>query len=424
MTDSMFENKYEPLAFKLRPTDFSKLIGQEKTVTKLQSLQKPISLILYGPPGSGKTSVSFLLCKKWNLPYRQLNAVSSGVKDIKDLSSEAKRIGSLVLFIDEIHRFSTSQQDSLLESVEKGEFILIGATTENPAFRINRPLLSRCQIYKLDSLSEKELLEILENGIQYLQMILSIDAKNLLIRSSGGDARRLLTLLESLSSFNQKIEWDGIETEKFLSSQVFQYDKNKENHYDFVSAFIKSVRGSDPDAALYYLACMLEGGEDPIFIMRRLIILSSEDIGNASVNALTMSVAALTALEKIGMPEGRIILSQITCFLAASPKSNASYRAIDSAIEFVQKNKSLVEIPMHLRNAPTFLHKQEGASKDYKYPHNNPNHFIVENYFPENLKENPPQFYFPSNEGFDKTLKDRLKILWEKSEKKNYKDTI
>jgi putative ATPase len=368
--------------------------------------------------------VSFLLCKKWNLPYRQLNAVSSGVKDIKDLSSEAKRIGSLVLFIDEIHRFSTSQQDSLLESVEKGEFILIGATTENPAFRINRPLLSRCQIYKLDSLSEKELFEILENGIQYMKMNLSLEAKQLLIRSSGGDARRLLTLIESLSSYNQENEWDKIETEKFLSSQVFQYDKNKENHYDFVSAFIKSVRGSDPDAALYYLACMLEGGEDPIFIMRRLIILSSEDIGNASVNALPMSIAALTALEKIGMPEGRIILSQITCFLAASPKSNASYRAIDRAIEFVQKNKSLVEIPMHLRNAPTFLHKQEGASKDYKYPHNHTNHFIIENYFPENLKENPPQFYFPSNEGFDKTLKDRLHLLWEKSEKKNYKDRI
>ena len=248
-----------------------------------------------------------------------------------------------------------------------------------------------------------------------------MDSRREIVRASGGDARRLLGILEALHTIEPDDGvWSFEKVVTYLSSQVFNYDRNKENHYDFISAFIKSVRGSDPDAALYYLACMLAGGEDPIFIMRRLIILASEDVGNASVQALPLAVNALVALEKIGMPEGRILLSQVTAFLASCPKSNASYLAIDAAIDFVRKNGVNVTIPNHLRNAPTFLHKKEGASEDYHYPHDSLDHFIEENYFPEELKNSPPQFYFPTSQGTDKNLRDRLKSLWEKSGKKKY----
>ena len=310
-----------------------------------------------------------------------------------------------------------------MEAVESGLIILVAATTENPAFRINRPLLSRCQIYKLSSLSESELLLILDRGLEKenLGLRLDADSKNLIIHASGGDARRLLGILETLHTIEtDENGWNKESIETYLSSQVFNYDRNKENHYDFISAFIKSVRGSDPDAALYYLACMLEGGEDPIFIIRRLIILASEDIGNASMQALPLAVSALTAIERIGMPEGRIILGHVTTFLASCPKSNASYKAIDEASLFIRQNSNQVTIPNHLRNAPTFLHRKEGASENYKYPHDLPDHFLTENYFPEELKNSPPQFYFPTSQGTDKNLKERLKSLWEKTGRKKY----
>lgn len=423
MGENLFLSGYEPLASRVRPESLEEVIGQSQTIRVLRNLKRPVSMILYGPPGTGKTTLAKILSKNWKLNYKHLSAISVGVKEVKDLITEARKIGSILLFLDEIHRFSTSQQDSLLEAVESGIIILIAATTENPAFRINRPLLSRCQIYKLQTLSEEELIKILERGLraENSNLALSSDSKQAVVRASGGDARRLLGILEALHTIEPEGGvWNLEQIEEYLSSQVFNYDRNKENHYDFISAFIKSVRGSDPDAAIYYLACMLEGGEDPIFIMRRLIILASEDIGNASMQALPLAVNALTALEKIGMPEGRILLGQVTTFLASCPKSNASYKAIDSALEFVRRNGVNVTIPNHLRNAPTFLHKKEGASADYQYPHENENHFIEENYFPDELKNSPPQFFFPSSQGTDKNLKDRLKSLWEKSGKKKY----
>jgi putative ATPase len=423
LAENLFTSGYEPLASRARPESFEDVIGQTQTIQVLKKLKRPVSMILYGPPGTGKTTLARILSKNWKLSYKHLSAISIGVKEVKELIAEARKIGSILLFLDEIHRFSTSQQDTLLEAVESGLVILVAATTENPAFRINRPLLSRCQIYKLNSLSESELLQILERGLkkESANLVLDTDSQSAIVRASGGDARRLLGILEALNTIEPEGGiWDKEKIEAYLSSQVFNYDRNKENHYDFISAFIKSVRGSDPDAALYYLACMLEGGEDPIFIIRRLIILASEDIGNASVQALPLAVSALTAIEKIGMPEGRILLGQVTTYLASCPKSNSSYKALDAASLFIRQNGLEVTIPNHLRNAPTFLHKKEGASDGYKYPHDTYDHFIIENYFPEELKDSAPQFYFPSNQGTDKNLKERLKSLWEKTGRKKY----
>ncbi|HMV42618.1 MAG TPA: replication-associated recombination protein A [Leptospiraceae bacterium] len=422
MSGNLFSSGYEPLASRLRPEQFEDLIGQSETIQILKKLKRPVSMILYGPPGSGKTTIAKILSKNWKLNYKHLSAISVGVKEVKELITESKKIGTILLFLDEIHRFSTSQQDSLLEAVESGQIILVAATTENPAFRINRPLLSRCQIFKLKPFTELELLQILDKALQKEGGKLELDAesKKIILNASGGDARRLLGIIEALHTIEPEKPWDKESIESYLSSQVFNYDRNKENHYDFISAFIKSVRGSDPDASLYYLACMLEGGEDPIFIMRRLIILATEDIGNASLQALPLAVSALTALEKIGMPEGRILLGQVTTYLASCPKSNASYTAIDSALAFVRENGVNVTIPNHLRNAPTFLHKKEGASDGYKYPHDVEDHFILENYFPKELSDFSPQFYFPTNQGMDKNLKERLKSLWEKTGRKKY----
>jgi putative ATPase len=423
MSETLFSGNYEPLASRIRPESWEEVIGQTGTIRVLQKLKRPVSMILYGPPGSGKTTIAKILSKNWKLNYRNLSAISVGVKEIRELISEAHKLGTILLFLDEIHRFSSSQQDSLLEAVESGIVILVAATTENPAFRINRPLMSRCQIYKLNSLSDAELLQIMDRGLslESSNLILDENSKRAILRASGGDARRLLGILEALHTIVPETEgWNQQSIENYLTSQVFNYDRNKENHYDFISAFIKSIRGSDPDAALYYLACMLEGGEDPLFILRRLVVLASEDIGNASIHALPLAMSALTAVEKIGMPEGRILLGQVTTFLASCPKSNASYKAIDSAIDFVKKNGVRFTIPNHLRNAPTFLHKKEGASKGYRYPHDTNEHFIEENYFPDELKDSPPQFYFPTTQGMDKTLKERLKFLWEKLGKKKY----
>ena len=414
MSDSLFKNINEPLASRLRPLSLDDIIGQKNTIQFLKRLSSPISLILYGPAGTGKTSIARILGKSWNLEFKQLNAVSSGVKDIKELHEYSKKNGSILVFIDEIHRFSSSQQDSLLEPIEKGEIILIASTTENPAFRLNRPLLSRCNIYKLESLTKDDLLKILDKGCKELNFELEESIQNSLILNTGGDARRLLSLVEILHKKNITILED---VESFLKYQSFHYDKDKESHYDYISAFIKSIRGSDPDAAIFYLACMLEGGEDPLFIIRRLIILASEDIGNASVHALPLATSVLHSFERIGMPEGRILISQLVCFLASAPKSNSSYIALESASDYIKKEGKRFTIPNHLRNAPTFLHKREGASSNYKYPHEFGNHFVDENYFPLEIKDSPPQFFFPSEEGFDKQLKERLKSLWKNKKK-------
>ncbi|MCC6275250.1 MAG: replication-associated recombination protein A, partial [Leptospiraceae bacterium] len=327
--------------------------------------------------------------------------------------------GSMVLFLDEIHRFSSSQQDSLLDAVEKGKIILIGATTENPAFRVNRALLSRCQIFRLDALDDTQLAILYDRCLSLMDNLkFTDDAKKMLLQVSGGDARRLFGIIEAIGKMeNHPSLVEGEFLKKFLESQVVFYDKNKDYHYDFISAFIKSIRGSDPDAALFYLAGMLEGGEDPIFIMRRLIVLASEDVGNASVQALQLAVSGLTAIEKIGMPEGRIILSQVVTFLASCPKSNASYTAFESAKSYFKENITNCQIPNRLKNSPTFLHKKEGASSGYKYPHDYPLNFIEEFYFPDMMKSNPPQFYFPTANGIEKTLRDRLSSIWTKWKK-------
>jgi putative ATPase len=426
MSESLFEKnqkQLEPLASRMRPSSLEEIIGQKKLIGILTRLQKPMSLVLYGSPGTGKTSVARILSDRWKIPFYSLNAVSAGVKEVKDLISQTARIGNIVLFLDEIHRFNSGQQDTLLEAVESGRVILIGATTENPAFRINRALLSRCQIFKLENLQNEDL-EILYHNAKEKWGIVSLDKNCIgtIIHASSGDARRFLSILDIIDSMEPPENgWTSSEIESLLESQLLQYDKNKENHYDYISAFIKSIRGSDPDAALFYLACMLEGGEDPIFLFRRLIILASEDVGNASFYGLIVAEAGLSAFEKIGMPEGRIILSQVVTFLASAPKSNASYNAINSAMEFVKREGKEVEIPLHLRNAPTFLHKKELHGQNYKYPHDHQNGFVDEFYFPEKLKISPPQFYFPTDRGMEKTFKERLAFFWEKLGFKSYK---
>ncbi|MDX1960583.1 MAG: replication-associated recombination protein A [Leptospiraceae bacterium] len=419
---SLFENKTQTFAIRLRPLSWENVLGQSKTISILSKLKRPISLILYGDTGTGKTTIARILSKTWNLNYFYANAVSSGVKEIKDIIANAEKMGSVLLFLDEIHRFSSSQQDSLLDAVENGRVVLIGATTENPAFRVNRALLSRTQVFKLDKLNETDLKELYLRARKEFE-IKEIEDKALirLIHASTGDARKFLNLLELLSSLDSNEEVFSLEiVEEILESRVIEYDNGKEAHYDTISAFIKSIRGSDPDAALFYLAIMLEGGEDPIFIMRRLLISASEDVGNASVYGIILANAALGILERIGMPEGRIILAQVTTFLASSPKSNASYLSLASATEFVNNHPESLEIPKHLRNAPTFLHKKDGNSLGYKYPHDFTDAFLLENYFPDNLKDLPPQFYFPSERGTEKILKDRLKNLWGKAGKKKY----
>jgi putative ATPase len=422
MTDSLFNAQNEPLANKLRPTSLNDVLGQPRVIEILKKLKRPVSILFYGDTGTGKTTIAKIMSKNWNLPFHHLNAVSTGVKEVKELIQLSSRSGSLVLFLDEIHRFSSTQQDSMLEAVESGKIILIGATTENPAFRVNKALLSRVQVFRLEKLTEKEMKEIyLKAQKEFHLPELQNDALEYIFSASCGDARKFLNTLELLSAIEiEESSFSLKEVEEILSARVIEYDKNKESHYDYISAFIKSVRGSDPDAALLYLAAMLEGGEDPLFIMRRLLILASEDIGNASIYGLILAESALATLERIGMPEGRIILSQVTCFLASCPKSNSSYAALARAQEFILQNGKSLEVPKHLRNAPTFLHKREGNSDGYQYPHDFADGFIEESYFPLQFCNNPPQFYFPTSRGTDKTLKDRLKQLWEKSGLKKY----
>jgi putative ATPase len=420
-----------PLAERVRPESIEEFQGQKALLGEGKPIRLMIendtlsSFILWGPPGTGKTTIAKIIAKHTDSEFHQINAVSSGVKDIRaiiEIASNNKLLQKkTILFIDEIHRFNKSQQDALLNSVEAGVITLIGATTENPSFEVIPALRSRARIYTLDPLTKKDLEEILKTSIKKDEFLSNLKIEEIdtdfLIYLSGGDARTLLNIFEA--AVIQEIKSDPIKITKKVLENIVQkknilYDKGGEEHYNVISAFIKSVRGSDPDAALYWLARMLEGGEDPIFIARRLVVLASEDIGNASPNGLVLAEAAFGAVHKIGMPESRIILAQCTTYLASSPKSNASYKAIEKAAGEV-KNNPLFPVPIHLRNAPTKLMKDIGYGKEYKYPHDYGNSFLEENYLPEELIGK--QFYFPTENGQEKNLKERLKFLWKNRKK-------
>lgn len=392
----------EPLAERLRPRTLDDYIGQQHLVGEGAVLRKMIdagrisSFILWGPPGVGKTTLAQIIAHRLETPFYTLSAVTSGVKDVRDVIEKAQKgrffnEASPILFIDEIHRFSKSQQDSLLGAVEKGVVTLIGATTENPSFEVIRPLLSRCQIYVLNPLGKDDLLKLLHRAVTedvfLKQRHIELKETGALLRYSGGDARKLLNILELVVEAANGSD-DVVITDQLVGERLQQnpltYDKDGEMHYDIISAFIKSIRGSDPDAALYWLARMIEGGEDPKFIARRLVISASEDIGLANPNALLLANAAFDAVQKIGWPEGRIPLAEATVYLATSPKSNSAYLGIDSALELVKRTGNQ-PVPLPIRNAPTQLMKDLGYHDGYKYPHDYPGHFTPQQYMPDAL---------------------------------------
>lgn len=392
----------EPLAERMRPHTLDQYVGQKQIVGEGAVLRKMIdsghitSFILWGPPGVGKTTLAQIIANQLEAPFYTLSAVTSGVKDVREVIQKAKQnqffdSRSPILFIDEIHRFSKSQQDSLLGAVEKGIVTLIGATTENPSFEVIRPLLSRCQLYVLKSLCKEDLLMVLDRALKedhYLsELDIQLKETGALLRYSGGDARKLLNILELVveARKSDKIVISDKYVEECLQQTPLAYDKDGEMHYDIISAFIKSIRGSDPDAALYWMARMIEGGEDPQFIARRVVISAAEDIGLANPNALLLANAAFDAVMKIGWPEGRIPLAEAVVYLATSPKSNSAYLAVNSALQIVRETGN-EPVPLHLRNAPTKLMEELGYSDGYKYPHDFPNHFVEQQYLPDSLK--------------------------------------
>ena len=393
----------QPLAERLRPRTLDEYIGQEHLVGEGAVLRKMIdagripSFILWGPPGVGKTTLAQIVANKLETPFYTLSAVTSGVKDVRDVIEKAQKgrffnEASPILFIDEIHRFSKSQQDSLLGAVEKGIVTLIGATTENPSFEVIRPLLSRCQLYVLKSLEKDNLLKLLDRAIHEDTILkernIKLEETGAILRYSGGDARKLLNILELVvgSEVSEEVIVTDEKVVNRLQQNPLAYDKDGEMHYDIISAFIKSIRGSDPDAALYWLARMIEGGEDPQFIARRLVISASEDIGLANPNALLLANAAFDAVMKIGWPEGRIPLAEATVYLATSPKSNSAYLGIDAALDLVRRTGNQ-PVPLSIRNAPTQLMKELGYHDGYKYPHDFAGHFTPQQYMPDELKD-------------------------------------
>ncbi|MBQ6760537.1 MAG: replication-associated recombination protein A [Prevotella sp.] len=394
----------EPLAERLRPKTLDEYIGQEHLVGEGAVLRNMIesghisSFILWGPPGVGKTTLAQIIANKLDTPFYTLSAVTSGVKEVREVIEKAKgnrffQAASPILFIDEIHRFSKSQQDSLLGAVERGIVTLIGATTENPSFEVIRPLLSRCQLYILKSLEKKDLEKLLQRAVttdvELKQLDIKLEETAALMRFSGGDARKLLNILQLVveAESSKTIVIDDALVERRLQQNPLAYDKQGEMHYDIISAFIKSIRGSDPDAALYWMARMIEGGEDPQFIARRLVISASEDIGLANPNALLLANAAFDTVMKIGWPEARIALAEACVYLATSPKSNSAYNGINSALQLVKQTGNL-PVPLHLRNAPTSLMKELGYSDGYKYPHDYPGNFATQQYMPDALTDN------------------------------------
>ena len=424
-TKSIFNQHLPPLADRLRPQTIDEFVGQEhlvgsnKILALLTKSQKPFSMIFWGPPGSGKTTLARIIAKSTRANIQEISAVSSGVKELRKIIEVAKSnldLGTVtILFIDEIHRFSKSQQDALLHAVENGTITLIGATTENPSFEVISPLLSRCRVLVLKPLPDESLKLILDNAfrtdiiLRKNEIKISENVKVQLIQSAGGDARKMLNALEiSISLIGGKGEISAPVLDEALQKRTQLYDKKGDYHYDTISAFIKSVRGSDPDAAIYWLATMLEGGEKPEFIARRLVVLASEDIGNADPRCLSIATAGFQAVHMIGMPEAAITLAQVTTYLASAPKSNASYLALKKA-QVLIKNKGTASVPMHLRNAPTKLMKNLDYGKNYEYPHDHPEHFIEVNYFPENMSES---FYSPTKLGYEKYISERLSKLW------------
>ena len=413
----MFKDQ-RPLAERMRPHEIDDLLGQPHLLSKGAALRAAIesghipSMILWGPPGVGKTTIANVIANKVKRPFHTLSAVSSGVKEVREVIALAGKQQSAILFIDEIHRFNKSQQDALLGAVEKGVITLIGATTENPSFEVNSALLSRCQVYTLNALDKGDLTAILNRALEheYSERPIELKETEALIRLSGGDARRLLNLLELVIDTEE--EQVIITDEKVVEAaqrRIALYDKTGEQHYDVISAFIKSIRGSDPNAAVYWLARMIEGGEDVKFIARRLVILASEDIGNANPTALVLATNCFQAVNMIGYPEAEIILSQCTTYLASSPKSNASYLAIKKAKQMVQQQGDL-PVPLPLRNAPTQLMKNQGYGKGYQYAHDHPGNFVAQEFLPVDLTGT--RFYDPGNNNRENQLRKRLKALW------------
>ena len=421
-------NNNIPLAERLRPISLQDYIGQSHLVGENGIIRKMInagrinSFILWGPPGVGKTTLAMIIAKAVEAPFYTLSAVSAGVKEVREVIDKCKNdVNGLfskarpILFIDEIHRFSKSQQDSLLGAVEQGIVTLIGATTENPSFEVIRPLLSRAQVYTLNPLETNELETLLHRAIEEDPLLkkrnFKIEETTAIFRFAGGDARKLLNILDLLEQSTPKESTVVINDNNvtgILQQNIAQYDKNGELHYDIISAFIKSVRGSDPDGAVYWLARMVVGGEDPEFIARRLVILAAEDIGLANPNALLLANATFDAIKKIGWPEGRIILSECTIYLATSPKSNSAYLAIDNALEEVRKSGNL-PVPLHLRNAPTKLMKDLGYHEGYKYSHDYQNHYVQQQYLPDGLQE--VRFWHPAANPQERKLTDYMNTI-------------
>lgn len=420
----------QPLAERLRPKELSEFTGQEHLVGKSSVLRKLIesgnipSFILWGPPGVGKTTLANIIANQLKRPYFSLSAVHSGVKDVRETIDRAKKQQFFnqpnpILFIDEIHRFNKSQQDSLLSAVEQGTITLIGATTENPSFEVISPLLSRCQVYIMKPLNEDELRTLVDKALKKDTFLsaynIEVEEYEALIRVSGGDARKLYNALELVVSSeaeegsSEKILINNDKVLRHVQKNLAMYDKNGEQHYDIISAFIKSMRGSDPNAAVYWLARMVEGGEDPKFIARRMLILAAEDIGLANPNALLLAQTCFEAINVIGWPESRIILSETVVYLATSPKSNAAYMAIDNAIAAVRESGDL-PVPLHLRNAPTKLMKDSGYGKDYKYAHSYQGNFVADDFLPDDLRGRI--FYEPGANSKEDEIRKRMAAMW------------
>ncbi len=424
------QNNHIPLAERLRPQKLEDFIGQKHLVgengviRKMLTSKKASSMIFWGQAGVGKTTLAMLIAQTLEKPFFTISAISAGVKEVREVIEKARNQSGTILFIDEIHRFNKSQQDALLGAVEKGIITLIGATTENPSFEVNAALLSRCHVYRLNVLEEADLQQLLANAVELMQKNFaentdnkenrqSIEIKDTeaLFRLSGGDGRKLLNIFETTVHFAK--EKQIIITDELVQQAVQQktalYDKSGEQHYDIISAFIKSMRGSDPNAAVYWLARMIEGGEDPVFIARRMLILASEDVGNANPTALALATNCFQAVSYVGYPEARIILSQTAVYLATSPKSNATYMAIEKAVEIVKQTGDL-PVPLHLRNAPTKLMKSEGYGKGYQYAHNYPQNFAFQEYLPEKIAGTT--IYEPSQNQRENEMRARLKQLW------------
>lgn len=411
----------KPLAEVLRPESLNEYIGQSHLVGEGAILRSAIekgdipSMILWGPPGVGKTTLANIIANTLSAPFYQLSAINSGVKEVREVIEKAKQSDNAILFVDEIHRFSKNQQDSLLGAVEQGIVRLIGATTENPSFEVISPLLSRCQVYVLKSLEKEDLLKIIERATGYYKQTfgrnITVKEAEALLRISGGDARKLMNAIELVvAQFKGDCIIDNEVVCSIIQQNLSMYDKKGENHYDIISAFIKSIRGSDPNAAVYWLARMIASGEDPLFIARRMLILASEDIGNANPNALLLANACFDAVNKIGYPECRIILSQTAVYLATSSKSNSTYLAINKALELVEQTGDL-PVPLQIRNAPTSLMKQMGYGRDYLYSHDFAGHFVQQQFMPDALQT--VELYSPCDNERENKTREHLRAMWQ-----------